>query len=141
MYLFDSSAIAITLKRMREKSVEVLEGEVTLDLASYELGNAIWKGCVLEKLMSSEEAADKAGGIAKILEIMRMERMGFGGGFGEAMELAIGLRLTFYEASYLYMAKSRALTLVTEDEELYGKAKRADVKAIKVSELVNGLGH
>jgi hypothetical protein len=62
MYIFDSGAIAILLKRLKDKSIEVLGGETILDLTRYELGNALWKECALKKLINPEEAADRAGG-------------------------------------------------------------------------------
>lgn len=59
MYIFDSSAIAILLKRLKDKSIEVLGGEAILDITHYELGNALWKECTLKKLINPEEVADK----------------------------------------------------------------------------------
>jgi predicted nucleic acid-binding protein len=50
--------------------------------------------------------------------------------------LAVKLRLTFYDASYLYMAKSKGLTFVTEDRELYRKAGEAMLKAITLSDFL-----
>ena len=50
MFLLDSSAIAITIKRFREKAVEVICGKTTLDLSRYELGNIIWKKYALKVL-------------------------------------------------------------------------------------------
>jgi len=58
MYIFDSSAIAILLKRLKDKS-KVLGGEAILDITRYELGNALWKECTLKKLINPEEVADK----------------------------------------------------------------------------------
>lgn len=52
------------------------------------------------------------------------------------MKHATELKLTFYDASYLHVAKSKGLTLVTEDKELSEKAKRINIKAITVSELL-----
>ena len=136
MYILDSSAIAIILKRLREKSVEILEDKITLDLARYELGNVIWKECTLEELISPEEASNRAEDMAKILEILRNEKIESGEDFRGVMKLATGLKLTFYDASYLHLAKSKGLTLVTEDGELSGKAKHINIKAITVSELL-----
>ncbi|MEM2935623.1 MAG: type II toxin-antitoxin system VapC family toxin [Candidatus Bathyarchaeia archaeon] len=136
MYILDSSAIAIILKRLREKSVEILEDKITLDLARYELGNVIWKECTVEGLISPEEASNRAEDMAKILEIMGNEEIKSSEDFRGVMKLATGLKLTFYDASYLHLAKSKGLTLVTEDEELSGKAKHINIKAITVSELL-----
>ena len=138
MYLLDSSAIAITLKELHEKSIELLDGKNTLNLAYYEIGNIIWKECVLKRLISPEEAVENAEGIAKILGIMKIEKINSSEDFMEAMKLATRLKLTFYDASYLYVAKRKGLTLVTEDDELYKKAKENDIKVIKSSVFVKG---
>ncbi|MEM2123456.1 MAG: hypothetical protein QXE79_07465 [Candidatus Bathyarchaeia archaeon] len=50
MCIPDSSSIAIILKRLREDSVEALEGKITLDLTCYELGNVVWKEHVIKGL-------------------------------------------------------------------------------------------
>jgi len=136
MYILDSSAIALTLKRLREKAVEVLDGKITLDLSRYELGNMIWKECALRGLISREEAIYRAVDLAEILEFMNMERIGFDEDFKGAMELATRLKLTFYDASYLQIAKRRGLILVTEDKELGEKAEGAGVGTIRVDDLL-----
>lgn len=51
------------------------------------------------------------------------------------MELAVRLKLTFYDASYLYVAKKLNLILVTEDEELRGRAEKAMIKTKMVREI------
>ncbi|MFQ6076324.1 MAG: type II toxin-antitoxin system VapC family toxin [Candidatus Bathyarchaeia archaeon] len=136
MHVLDSSAIAIILRRLREKSTGVLEGKITLDLARYELGNVIWKECALKGLIGSEEAKSKAEGMAKMLEITEIKNVKSSKDFRETMQIALGLDLTFYDASYLHIAKSHGHTLVTEDEELREKAKHADTKATTISELL-----
>ncbi|MEM2902296.1 MAG: type II toxin-antitoxin system VapC family toxin [Candidatus Bathyarchaeia archaeon] len=136
MYILDSSAIPIVLKRLKEKSVEALEGKTILDLTRYELGNAIWKEHKIKKLVAVQEAVNKAEGMAKILEILTVEKLESVEEFKSAMELAVKLKLTFYDASYLYKAKSMGLPLITEDRELHEKASDADVKTITVNELL-----
>lgn len=136
MHLLDSSAVAVILKRLRERSVKVLEGKTTLDLTGYELGNVVWKECALRGMIDQEAAAEKAGGIARILGSMVREEIRSGEDFGGTMRLATSLGLTFYDASYLHVAGSRGLTLVTEDGELRERAKRAGVKVITVGELL-----
>ncbi|MBA7495485.1 hypothetical protein ES702_06072 [subsurface metagenome] len=136
MYILDSSAIAIILKRLRERSAEILEDKTTLDLARYELGNVIWKECTLEEPISPEEAVNKAEDMAKILEITKNDKIRSSKDFKGVMKHATRLKLTFYDASYLHVAKSKELTLVTEDKELSEKAKRINIKTITVSELL-----
>lgn len=136
MYVLDSSAIAIILRRLRERSTRVLEGKTTLDLARYELGNLIWKECALKGLISPEEAKTKAEGMAEMLGITETMSIESSKDFRETMKLALELKLTFYDASYLHIAKSHGLTLVTEDGELREKAKHVNIKAITISGLL-----
>lgn len=136
MYLLDSSAIAVILKRLRERSVEILEGQFTLDLTRYELGNVIWKQCALEDLISPDKAAERVGDIAGILEITKNKSIRSSEDLRGVMKLATELKITFYDASYLYTAKSNEAILVTEDRELSEKAKHASIKAITVTQLL-----
>ena len=48
----------------------------------------------------------------------------------EILKIAVKENITFYDATYLYMAMKNSLTLVTDDEKLYITAKKY-VKAIK----------
>jgi len=136
MQIPDSSAVAIILKRLREKSIEILEDKVTLDLTRYELGNVVWKECALNKLISPEEAVNKAKDLAKILEVTKVDKVESSEDFERTMRLATELKLTFYDAVYLYIARSKGLTLITEDKELCSKARRVKIKAIRVDELL-----
>jgi len=52
------------------------------------------------------------------------------------MVLALSSGLTFYDASYFYLAKSRGGALVTEDGDLRELAKAAGVRAIGVEEYL-----
>jgi hypothetical protein len=51
-YLFDYSAI---IRAIKENKIELLNGNYTLELARYELGNIIWKGYVLQAKLSKQE--------------------------------------------------------------------------------------
>lgn len=136
MYVFDSSAIAVILRRLKDKSVDVIKDGITLDLAKYELSNVIWKECILKGAITPEKAQSRAAGLAKILGVMRIERIESNEDFRDVMGFATRLRLTFYDASYLYVAKRIGLKLVTEDMELYEKAKKVGIKSVTVDELL-----
>lgn len=47
MYLLDTSAIAILLKRLGREALKYIAGMHTLDLARYEMGNVVWKECTV----------------------------------------------------------------------------------------------
>lgn len=134
-YVLDASALGALLEKLGEKGLRYLEGAVTLDLALYELGNLLWKACRLRGVVSEEEALEGARSLAKVLELVRREQIRGEDAEG-IMALALSLGLTFYDASYLYLAKSRGVFLVTEDGDLLERAKAAGVRAIKVEEYL-----
>jgi predicted nucleic acid-binding protein len=52
-----------------------------------------------------------------------MEVAQIAGNEEEILETAIQLKITFYDASYAYFAKSKQLQLITEDSRLIKKIK------------------
>jgi len=93
----------------------------------------------LRRLIGLEEAVRKAEQIAKILEVIKLENIESAEEFKEVMKLAAELKLTFYDASYLQVAKRMGIPLVTEDKELLEKAKDVSVKALNVDEFLKTL--
>ena len=81
----------------------------------------------------------KAEQVAKILEVIKLENIESAEEFKEVMKLAAELKLKFYDASYLQVAKRMGITLVTEDKELLEKAKNVSVKALNVDEFLKTL--
>jgi predicted nucleic acid-binding protein len=135
-YVLESSAIGALLERMKDKGLIYLKGSLILDLTLYELGNVIWKACRLRRVISEKEAMEGVKALAKVLELTsRVELKGRE--MEEVMKLALGLGLTFYDASYLYLAKSKDCVLVTEDEELLRQAVVAGVRAISVEKYLS----
>jgi predicted nucleic acid-binding protein len=114
--LFDSSAI---FRAVKENKIEVLAGNYTLELARYELGNIIWKDCVLHAKVSEQEAKMMAKTINHVLNLMDLIEIA--GSEDEILDTAIKLKITFYDASYAYFAKAKDLRLITEDTRLIKK--------------------
>ncbi len=137
MLFLDSSAIAVILRRLRGKAAEIIRGGATLDLAGYELGNVVWKECVLKGSTTLEEAVKRAEDVAKILEIMRIESVEYTENFVEVMKISTRLKITFYDASYLHIAKKNNFTLITGDKELEEKANEINVEAISTDEFLS----
>jgi len=137
MLFLDSSAIAVILRRLRGKAAEIIRGGATLDLAGYELGNVVWKECVLKGSTTLEEAVKRAEDVAKILEIMRIESVEYTENFVEVMKISARLKITFYDASYLHIAKKNNFTLITGDKELEEKANEINVEAISTDEFLS----
>ncbi len=125
------------MKRLGEKAVKILKDNVTLNLAYYELGNVIWKEHAVEGRISLEEALDKAQKTAEILQIMEAEEVNTSEEFKETMKLASELKPTFYDSAYIQKAKTKTLTLVTEDRELLEKARKANINTITINELTS----
>jgi predicted nucleic acid-binding protein len=115
-FLFDSSAI---FRAIKENKIELLAGNYTLELARYELGNIIWKDCVLHAKVSEQEAKMLAKAIKHTLTIMNV--MEITDSEEEILDTAIKLKITFYDASYVYFAKTKELKLITEDLRLIKK--------------------
>lgn len=119
-YLFDSSAI---FRAFKENKIEILTGNFTLELARYELGNILWKDCVLQAKISEQQSKQLASAVKRTLALMDV--MGIGGSEEGILETAINHRITFYDASFVYSAKQKELTLVTEDSRLIKKVASA----------------
>ncbi|MEM1552937.1 MAG: type II toxin-antitoxin system VapC family toxin [Candidatus Bathyarchaeia archaeon] len=115
-YLFDSSAI---FKAIKENKVDVLVGNCTLELARYELGNVLWKSFALEGKATKMEIKSLANIVKRVLCIMEVLQIDCSE--EEILEIANKAKITFYDASYVYYAKARNLTLITEDTQLLKK--------------------
>lgn len=117
MSLLDSSSIFEALKTLNLKP---LEGSSTLDLARYEVGNIIWKQNNLLHTLLPEEAnllMEEASRLFSLLNVVDAS-----GSEADVLELAGKLKITFYDASYLHMAKKMGVPFVTEDTMLAEKA-------------------
>ena len=112
-----------------------LEGNHTLDLAYYEIGNVIWKESALFGNISPEGACAMAGYVARIINLMIVIRTDTPGEASETMRLAIERGLTYYDAAYLHHAESNQ-PLVTEDSTLRNKAEEVGVEALTVKQLL-----
>lgn len=118
MKLFDSSAI-INLCGKR-KIDQLLEG-YTLNLAYYELGNAVWKQVYIYGKLNFEKAKLV---LKTLIEIFnRMEKINEENAI-EILDRAVKDGLTYYDAAYLQTAINKNLTLVTDDEKLYRISKK-----------------
>ncbi len=116
-YLFDSSAI---FRGIKENKVELLANNCTLELARYDLGNILWKDYALQTKISEQESKTMAKTIKHTLAIMDV--LGIDGNEEEILQTAMQLKITFYDASYVYFAKAKELQLITEDSRLIKKA-------------------
>jgi len=94
--------------------IEPLGGNYTVFLAKFELGNIVWKEVFLHKRMTREEGLRLLFFISKVLNTMNLEDVNC----IEAEEIAIDFGITFYDASYVWLARKLDLPLVSEDIRL-----------------------
>ncbi|XHH08263.1 MAG: type II toxin-antitoxin system VapC family toxin [Candidatus Bathyarchaeia archaeon] len=128
-HLFDSSAIFTAIK---ENKVEALAENYTIELARYELGNIIWKEHTLHKKISEQEAKALVKTVNHTLNIMNI--LETAGNEEEILQTATQFKITFYDASYAYLAKAKELKLVTQDTQLTKKI----ANQINTTTLENG---
>ncbi|MEM3437164.1 MAG: type II toxin-antitoxin system VapC family toxin [Nitrososphaerales archaeon] len=109
------------------KLVSMLKGIYVPSLILYEIGNALVI-LVRKNFITKEDAIRKFNYINSIptLNIKEIE-------FNKAIDIAIKLDITLYDASYLVLAFEEA-PLVTADRELYEKGKTI-AKVIYASEV------
>ncbi|MFN3621278.1 MAG: type II toxin-antitoxin system VapC family toxin [Nitrososphaerales archaeon] len=129
-FLFDASSI---FEALIKGSIRILSGNYTVEIARYELGNILWRRRVLVGDISSDECIRLAVVMEKVLKLM--EIMGVGCYETEILKLAEGLKLSFYDSSYVYTAKAKDVYLVTEDVELRKKVE-GYIKAIGLDEVM-----
>jgi len=127
-YIFDSSAIYSLVKRGMP---EILAQNYTCDLARYELGNILINEGRMKTLSETEQksALDlivRALNLLASVDIRDNEE--------DILRAAIDYTLSFYDASYVNLAKRTGAVLVTEDEKLVKKIN-GYIKVISAEEL------
>ncbi|MDI6904709.1 MAG: type II toxin-antitoxin system VapC family toxin [Candidatus Bathyarchaeia archaeon] len=130
-YIFDSSAM---FKAIKENKIEILVGNCTLELARYEMGNILWKNYTLQAKVTDQELKSLAKLIKQTLNIMEIIQINCNE--EEILDAATKLKITFYDASYVHYAKTKELTLITEDAELLKKITPY-IKASKLNNITN----
>jgi predicted nucleic acid-binding protein len=115
-YLIDTSALYPLL--ISGVAFNVEECAVS-SLTEYEVGNVLWKENKQKKLKDPTRIA------AIFSEALGPLRKIAIGSLSNVLDLAIERNLTFYDASYAYLAEKENLRLVTQDIDLLKKCKTA----------------
>ena len=131
--VFDASSI---FEAIANGNIRILSDQYTLELARYELGNILWKRKILIKDIDRDEFLRLSKLIKKVLNLMNI--LNIDCNETEVLKLADKYRITFYDASYVYMAISMRAVLVTEDNKLKRKIGK-DVEAISLLDVVERL--
>jgi len=125
MIVFDSSAI---FKMISLGKSSHLSAQHTSSLAFFELGNIVWKNSVLTNIYSQKEAIELLGVCEIVLEKMRISYVEF----KDIYHIAEKCHISFYDASYVCLAKELKCPFVTLDHKLALKIKPVvDILAIE----------
>ena len=116
--LFDSSSI---INLCSERKIERLLEGYTLNLAFYELGNAIWKQVHLHKALTQEEGGEALAALTEVHGQMRELHIEDA---PSILNIAVEEGLTYYDASYIHAAKKNDAVLVTDDRKLHTAASK-----------------
>lgn len=123
-FLFDASTVIQVIKSYEEeKTLRLFSENCILDLTRYEVGNALWKEHTLRRTIGAAEFRESLDLFrtvmlrTKILSVDAHELL-------DVAEVAEKERITFYDASYVVVAKAHDLTLVTEDTHLFKAASK-----------------
>lgn len=131
--VLDASILVQTIVRERYTDIALklvggLKAIHVPTLALYEVGNAL---VILthKNLITKEDAVRKFNSVSSIPTLNKQEAT-----LSKAMEVAIELKVTLYDASYLVLSLEAEAPLITADRELYEKG-RAMAKVIHASKV------
>ena len=134
-FLFDSNAIYKLIRETPDKALDKLIEGTTIDLAYYELGNALWRESLLLKRISKKEAEKSLELMYLMLSRMKVVKVNNEKG-AEILEAACKFNLTFYDSAYLVEAKRNSRILVSDDRRLVKAAEGFGVQTVSSSTLV-----
>ncbi len=115
--LFDASAITNLIIARGSKALAKTRGNFALDLTGYEIGNTIWRLCLLEKKIAPADASELLRSAVDLIALLRQIRLDDLDP-ARILDIAVSKRITFYDASYVAAAEAKRLTVVTDDEGL-----------------------
>lgn len=123
-HLIDISSLMLLMKTANiQIELDFLKVSSILDLTFYEIGNTIWKMTCLTKFLTKKESEVLRNRIQVVLA--KTDRIySETSSFHRIFDISEGENLSFYDASYLLVAKEKGLVLLTEDEKLRTKAKK-----------------
>ena len=95
-------------------------------LTEYEVGNVLWRENQQKKLKDPARVAAIFSEVLLLLRKMEIDSL------ANVLAIAIDRHLTFYDASYVYLAEKGNLRLITQDTDLLKKCKVAiSIKEMK----------
>jgi predicted nucleic acid-binding protein len=135
--LFDASSILTLVRELRRDAADKLADEATISLAYYEVGNALWRECLLLKRISQQEAENLLSEMYAIIGEMKVTTPPGENDGNAILAAACKFNLTFYDSAYLAEADRSKSTLVTDDKKLAAMAQKAGVKTLTSKEFTH----
>ena len=133
-FLLDASSTLQLIKKLEEDmALRILSEGCVLDLGKYEVGNALWKEHILRRTITEDEFDEffrLLSGVIIHSKIVRVEAQDL----ADVAKIAAKEKITFYDASYVEVAKGQNLILITEDEKL-AKAAAKYAKTATTNDL------
>ena len=129
-YLIDTSALYPLILTLRDKVLLYIDILFVLDLTRYEVGNVLWKEYRRGRIKSLETA------ILLFQEVLDSMNRLMIDDIGGVLKIAVDKNITFYDASYIYIAEKMGLKLVSEDDEILEKYS----DAINLEEMLKEIG-
>lgn len=126
--IFDTSSI---YKAVEINCIEKLQGEKTLDLSLYELGNIVWK-YVMKNKLSIEEGKKLLDILMDVLSLMQVIQAKLN---ADTYKIAVKNNISYYDASYIYAALSSKEAIVSEDKKLLEIASKYNIKSYNIEDL------
>jgi predicted nucleic acid-binding protein len=133
--LFDTNVIYKLIRERPQDAVKKLLEGTTISLAYYELGNALWRECLLLKRISIEEAERSLDLIYLILDHMQVASLDNETG-KEVLETAYKFNLTYYDTAFLIEAKKTDRIFVTDDKKLAKVAENLGIRTFSSQTLI-----
>ncbi len=134
MRLFDTSSIIEILTSQGMGAADLLGEGARTELTLFEVGNVVWKSRGPHPRRDDAEAIRRIKEAGRVISLMSVAGLQPSEA-GEVIEIILRNGLSFYDASYLYLALRDGFTLVTEDEALRKAAVKEGCPVEKVGEI------
>ena len=129
-YLIDTSALYPLILMLRDKVLLYIDILFVLDLTRYEVGNVLWEEYGRGRIKSLETAIPLFQEVLDSMNRLMVDNI------GGVLKIAVDKNITFYDASYIYIAEKMGLKLVSEDDEILEKYS----DAINLEEMLKEIG-
>jgi predicted nucleic acid-binding protein len=134
-YLMDASSFFKLLLSPTIDGQNLLENSSITDLTIFEIGNVLWKR---KDSILKDMPAERIIALSKVIGNITRDVTTFPITSTEMpaiLTVAMDVKTTFYDASYIYMCHREKLSLISEDVELRKKAVKEKVSAFALVEL------